>query len=46
VLFIVLAVSATAPSPAGTGNYDVVLIALFGPLVVGDFGPFDMFLVT
>jgi hypothetical protein len=28
VLFIVLAVSATAPPPAGTGNFDVVLIAL------------------
>ncbi len=28
VLFIVLAVSATAPPPAGTGNVDIVLIAL------------------
>ena len=28
VLFIVLAVSGTAPQPAGTGNFDIVLIAL------------------
>ena len=28
VTFIVFAVSGTAPTPAGTGNFDIVLIAL------------------
>ncbi len=34
VLFIVLAVSGTAPPPAGTGNFDVVLIALTHAIVL------------
>jgi MIP family channel proteins len=34
VLFIVLAVSGTAPEPAGTGNFDIVLIAFTHAIVL------------
>jgi glycerol uptake facilitator protein len=34
VLFIVLAVSGTAPQPAGTGNFDIVLIAFTHAIVL------------